>query len=78
MDIEWENPPEDVVLMARNYSDQFVTALLRNPGNWAIYRRSVKQRSTKMKLSKKYPDIMWRSMLKEDGTYTIWGRTKED
>ena len=78
MEIEWENPPEDDIRQRSGYAQQFVTVLRNNPGNWAVYKRGIKQRSTKMRLIKNYPDIWWKSAPDADGTYTIWGRTKED
>lgn len=78
MEIEWENPPDEALLSQRDYKEQFVNALRLNPGNWAVYKRGIRQRGTKMSLIKRYPDISWKSALDDDGTYTIWARTKED
>jgi len=78
MEIEWENPPTEALMSPREYNEQFIAALRCNPGNWAVYKRGVRQRATKMSMIKRYPDISWKSALEEDGTYTIWARTKED
>jgi hypothetical protein len=76
MDIVWQEPPVEA-LIGTNSNDKFVNALRTNPNEWALYRDKVKQRSTKMNLARKYPDIEWVSRHNDDGTYTIWARAKE-
>ena len=76
MDIVWQEPPVEAII-GTHHNDTFVEALRNNRNQWALYRDQVKQRSTKMNLAKKYPDIEWVSRLNDDGTYTIWARAKE-